>query len=70
MQHGKLLGDYEQHLGASVGGRCIQGAPGPREMKGDPCAEGLELLGELGKRIENDGIQKGTTTQIHPDQDG
>ena len=37
---------------------------GPKEMEGDPCSKGLEPLGELGKRIEKDGIEKGMTTQI------
>ena len=44
------------------GGRCVQRALGPEEMKGDLRAEGLELPREPGKKIEKDGIQKGTTT--------
>ena len=40
------------------------GALGPGEMRGDPRAEGLEPLGEPGKRTKNYKIQKGTTTQI------
>ena len=49
--------------GASGGGGCIQQAPKPGEMKGDPRAEGLEPLGEPGERTELDGIQKSMTTR-------
>ena len=48
--------------GASSGDKCVQHAVGPGEMKGDPCAEGLDPLGEPGKGTELDGNQKDTTT--------
>ena len=49
-------------IGASNGDRYVRRALGPFEMKGDLCVKGLEPLGELGDRMENYGIQKGTAT--------
>ena len=45
----------------SGGGRCVLG---PREMKGDLRIKGLKLLGNLGKKTEKYGIQKGKATRI------
>ena len=64
------------NLGTTSGswGRQVEagasGVPQDRGMKEDLCTEGLEPLGELGKRRIYDGIQKGAANQIQPDQEG
>ena len=52
MRCGKQPGDYNRHLGVLGRGMCVWRALGPREMKGDPCIEGLKLLGAPGKRMD------------------
>ena len=39
-------------MGESSRGRCVRRAPGPKEMKEDPCAKEVEPLGGPGKRME------------------
>ena len=63
-RRGKQPGNYEGHLRAPGGGRCVRHAPELGEVQGNPHAKGLEPLGELVKRMEKDGIQEDMTTQL------